>query len=183
MHLMGSGHTAVTINGTMGNFFRNKRGLRQGDPISPYLFLLAAEGLSCLLKAHDSGVEGISVAPTAPSVNHLLFADDSIVFLEGSHDNFLCLREILQDYEGASGQKVNLDKSAIFFGNGCDEEDKVALKQTLGISSEALSERYLGYRQLLGNPRTELSSMSKRVQRGRCPGGKSKDYPRWRGRC
>ena len=49
-------------------------------------------------------------------VTHLLFADDSIVFLEGSQEDFLCLRAILQDYEEASGQKVNLQQAAIFLG-------------------------------------------------------------------
>ena len=79
--------------------FRPSRGLRQGDPISPYLFLLAAEGLSCLLKAHDSGVEGISVAPTAPSVNHLLFADDSLLFFKGNLEQALNIKGMLSAYE------------------------------------------------------------------------------------
>lgn len=77
-------------------------------------------------------------------VTHLLFADDSVVFLEASHGNLQALRTILQDYEVASGQKVNLQKSSIFFRKDCMEEVKDALKGVIGIQSEALSERYLG---------------------------------------
>lgn len=71
---------SVLFHGGGLDAFRPSRGVRQGDPISPYLFLLAAEGLSCLPKTHVDGVRGITVASTAPEVNHLLFADDSLLF-------------------------------------------------------------------------------------------------------
>jgi hypothetical protein len=69
----------VLFNGGRLPQFLPTRGVRQGDPISPYLFLLAAEGLSCLLKHHSlsSELHGLMVAPSAPAVSHLLFADDS----------------------------------------------------------------------------------------------------------
>jgi len=75
---------SVLFNGDRLDSFKPSRGIRQGDPISPYLFLLAAEGLSCLLKARNqsSVLNGIKVAPSAPVVSHLLFADDSLLFLE-----------------------------------------------------------------------------------------------------
>ena len=73
---------SVLFNGDRLDSFKPSRGIRQGDPISPYLFLLAAEGLSCLLKARNqsSVLNGIKVAPSAPVVSHLLFADDSLLF-------------------------------------------------------------------------------------------------------
>ena len=54
------------------------------------------------------------------------------------------LKEILRKYERASGQKVNLQKSSIFFGRGCQNDVKDQLKNDIGIQSEALSERYIG---------------------------------------
>ena len=65
-------------------FFQPARGIHQGDPISPYLFLFAAEGLSCLLKnrIESSMLHGIKVTPSAPMVNHMLFADDCLLLFK-----------------------------------------------------------------------------------------------------
>jgi hypothetical protein len=87
---------------------------------------------------------------TGPHVTHLLFVDDSIVFLEESQDNMEALKDILIKYEAALGQCVNLQKSSIFFGKGCHEETKVELKNVLGVNSEALSKRYIGLPTLVG---------------------------------
>lgn len=57
-----------------------------------------------------------------PHITHLLFADDSIVFREASEDSLLELHNILHTHEMASGQKVNYDKSSVFFGKGRDQE-------------------------------------------------------------
>ena len=72
---------STLLNGEKLEHFKPSRGIRQGDLISSYLFLLAAEGLSCLLKSssQSSAFGGIKVAPTAPTVSHLLFADDSLL--------------------------------------------------------------------------------------------------------
>ena len=77
---------SVLFNGEKLESFKPTRGIRQGDPISPYLFLLAVEGLSCLPKtsSQSSALNGVKVAPTAPEVNHLLFADDSLLLFKSS---------------------------------------------------------------------------------------------------
>jgi len=89
MRLVTSVTFSVLFNGERLEEFKPSRGLRQGDPISPYLFLLAAEGLSCLLKlrSESSNLQGIVVAPTAPAVNHLLFVDDSLLFFKSSESS------------------------------------------------------------------------------------------------
>jgi hypothetical protein len=96
--------------------FKQTRGIRQGDPISPYLFLLAAEGLSCLLKhrSQSSVLSGIKVAPSAPSVNHLLFAYDSLLFFKGTSEGAMDIASSLEVYCQASGQKINRSKSSLF---------------------------------------------------------------------
>jgi hypothetical protein len=84
MRLVTTVSFSVLLNGDHLESFVPSRGIRQGDPISPYLFLLAAEGLSCLLKSkiESLSLSGIKVAPSAPMVTHLLFADDSLLFSE-----------------------------------------------------------------------------------------------------
>ena len=117
MRCMTSVSFSIKVNGVLSDAFSPTRGLRQGDPISPYLFLLCAEGLSSLLKSvgplHLS--RGVRVGIHAPWVSHLLFADDCIVFSEGSQRGAARLQEILDTYSRESGQQVNRDKSAVFF--------------------------------------------------------------------
>lgn len=109
---------SIRINGALSDCFRLTRGIRQGDPISPYLFLLCSEGLSCLLKGigpvHISS--GVRVGVHAPWVSHLLFADDCIVFTKASKRGADRLREVLETCNRGTGQLVNRDKSTLFFG-------------------------------------------------------------------
>jgi hypothetical protein len=132
---------SVRVNGELLPFFTPSRGLRQGDPISPYLFLLCGEGFSALLN-HFGGAlvdRGIRVSFQAPWINHLLFADDSLIFMSAKVQSGDRLNNILRIYGECSGQCVNREKSSIFF-----YPNTLELKQCLGIQVEAFSERYLG---------------------------------------
>ena len=84
-----------------------KRGLRQGDPLSPYLFLLCAEGLSVLLRnAEDSGlIQGFNIARSAPPISHILFADDIYFFTKASLHSAQTISSLLSSFQEASGQK------------------------------------------------------------------------------
>ena len=95
------------------------RGLRQGDPLSPYLFLLVAEGLSAMLKgAEERGeLEGVKVCKEAPVISHLLFTDDSLILMHAIKKNADCLIDILNRYCVNSGQKVSEAKSSIYFSS------------------------------------------------------------------
>jgi hypothetical protein len=95
----------IRVNGELSEEFTPKRGLRQGDPISPYLFLLCAEGFSSLLaKAEEEGkIGGVSVCRNAPSVSHLLFADDSLILCRATEEEATNLKELLRIYEECSG--------------------------------------------------------------------------------
>jgi hypothetical protein len=136
---------AVRVNGDLTEPVVPSRGIRQGDPISPYLFILCTEGLSCLLqkKEFQGELQGIKNGRLGPSITHLLFADDSIFFARSDSRSVDALHQTLNLFCDGLGQKINLDKSTIFFGNGCRVEIKDAVKQKLGVYNESLKDSYL----------------------------------------
>ncbi|KAA3483656.1 reverse transcriptase [Gossypium australe] len=103
---------AVNINGRRGNLFLPSRGLRQGDPLSHFLFLIWSEGLSSLMRtAKRRGLlKGAKASRQGPAISHLLFADDCILFGEAYNKGANILKDILQDFEICSGQCVNFSK-------------------------------------------------------------------------
>jgi hypothetical protein len=137
---------SVRVNGELLPYFTPSRGLRQGDPISPYLFLLCAEGFTALVNTYGGNFvdRGIRVSSRAPWINHLLFADDSLIFMSASIQSGERLNDILRIYSECSGQSVNREKSSIFFSPNTPVNIRQNLKQLLGIPVEAFSERYLG---------------------------------------
>ncbi|XP_008391158.1 uncharacterized protein [Malus domestica] len=104
---------SFVINERPRGYLLPSRGIRQGHPISPYLFLRCAEGMSALIaKTEAEGkIQGVSMCPGAPSVNHLLFTDDSLLFCRANVAKCHQISEILTSYGRASSQKVNLEKS------------------------------------------------------------------------
>lgn len=132
--------------GVLSPSFKPSQGIRQGDPISPYLFLLCSEGLTCLLKSRGPQFisRGIRVSLHAPWISHLLFADDCLIFTQASKRGADRISEILEVYNRGSGQLVNKHKSAVFFSENCDQATKQEVIQALQIPNEALGEKYLG---------------------------------------
>jgi hypothetical protein len=107
----------IKVNGELTDRLKPKRGLRQGDPLSPYLFLICAEGLSALLQEaeRDGRIAGVKVCHSAPSVSHLLFTDDSLVLIRANGGDAQHLQDILDLYERCSGQMINKVKSVVLF--------------------------------------------------------------------
>ena len=137
---------SIRVNGVFSEEFKPSRGIRQGDPISPYLFLLCSEGLSCMLKSIGPLYvsRGVRVSRYSPWISHLLFADDCLIFTQASKRGADRVATILENYNRGSGQLVNKAKSAVFFSPNCDQQCKEQVHGSLGITTEALGERYLG---------------------------------------
>lgn len=108
---------SIMLNGQPHGHIIPEQGLRQGDPLSPYLFLLVTEGLHSLFKkAEDDGaVRGVSLYANGPQISHLLFMDDNLVFCRATFSECVQVQSILHRYEQASGQSINGGKTIIFF--------------------------------------------------------------------
>ncbi|KAK1650817.1 hypothetical protein QYE76_068622 [Lolium multiflorum] len=147
----------VKVDKNLSEVIVPQRGLRQGCPLSPYLFILCAEGLSALFrKAEEEGsLQGVQVCPTAPTINHLFFADDSLIFMKVNEPSAQKLLEILELYEDASGQMINKDKSAVMFSKGVSHLAKRNFQRFLQISDEAYNDRYLGLPIHLGRSKSK----------------------------
>ncbi|CAL1413585.1 unnamed protein product [Linum trigynum] len=148
---------SVMMNGTPSGYFSPSRGLRQGDPLSPLLFVLCTEGFAALLQRAiaDKKLAGIKVAPRAPRLSHLFFADDSYLFLRGNLQECENLIEVLNEYEELSGQRVNLAKSAVCFSRNIVQQDQEFLAAVLGVGAVGVHDKYLGLPSLVARSKME----------------------------
>ena len=115
---------SVRINGKAYGNVIPSRGLCQGDPLSPYLFLICAKGFTSLLaKAElDGRLHGVAVCRTAPQITNLLFAEDSLIFCQANKDEVQVVSDTLQLYAEASGQCINLEISSAYFSSNVSVE-------------------------------------------------------------
>uniref|UniRef100_A0A0A9E3E3 Reverse transcriptase domain-containing protein n=1 Tax=Arundo donax TaxID=35708 RepID=A0A0A9E3E3_ARUDO len=136
----------IKVNGELTDEIMPQQSLRQGDPLSPYLFLMVAEGFSSLLHHAEASnmIQGIQICQGAPSVSHLLFADNSLILMKASEANAEQLQSILDLYESSSGQKINKEKSAVMFSRNTKANRRDSIKRTLAMTSEMVNEKYLG---------------------------------------
>ena len=137
---------AVKLNGKKLDFFEPSRGLRQGDPLSLYLFLFVAEGLSRALEAECAAgmITPLKVARGSPGISHLLFADDSLLFFKAHGDEARRLKNAINIFQQGTGQLLSPSKCSMFFSTLCPAQSQEEIKQILEISSATFEEKYLG---------------------------------------
>ena len=122
------------------------RGIKQGDPLSLYLFLLSVDGLSSMPRkaTETSHLHGITLCKGEVQISHLFFANDSLLFYEATPEKCHCLLDILAKYEGASGQAINRQKTSLFFRQNTRQEVKEEIQSILGAQIMTECKRYLG---------------------------------------
>lgn len=135
----------MVINGELAGFFPGKKGLRQGDPLSPYLFLFVMEVLSNLLvKAADCWRIRPHPRCSDSKITHMLFADDLLIFSNGSRWSINGICTFLDKFKSMSGLSMNLEKSQIFFG-GYDEISAQVIADISRFTIGSFPTRYVGF--------------------------------------
>lgn len=158
----------IGFNGTVQGYFRSKRGLRQGDPLSPYLFVMAMNCLSLLLdKAAEEGEFGYHHHCRESKLTHLCFADDLLIFCDGSAESVKNVLQVLHRFKSLSGLSVNISKTSFFTcGLTCLEVAQIATDTCL--TQDVLPVRYLGVplctkKLTLSNCELQIQQVKKKV--------------------
>jgi exonuclease III len=169
LNLTSSAFFSLLINGVPSKPFSPSRGIRQGDPLSPFLFIIMAEGLSRTIHAalENNLLTGLPLHGISPPISHSQFVDDTLLMGSPTAREANSLKEILQTFSDASGLECNKDKSQIFFFN-TPPPIQHHISEILGFNRSSLPSKYLGIPLIdnaLRNSSWEnlLSSFSKRL--------------------
>ena len=148
-----SATVSVLVNGSPTEEFKPSRGLRQGDLLAPFLFIVVTEGLAGLVRqaVKNNLLTGISIGRNEVAISILQFADDTLFLCEDSFTNVLTLKAILRGFELASGLKINFHKSKIA-GVNVPSSSIDCYTETLNCEQMSISFTYLGI-EVGGNPR------------------------------
>ncbi|KAI3463155.1 hypothetical protein Pfo_019818 [Paulownia fortunei] len=148
---------SVLINGNSAGFFQSSRGLRQGDPLSPSLFIIAADFLSRSLDTlfqHNKELRYHSKGGL--NISHLAYADDVIIFTNSSRMGLRKIIELLRKYAAASGQIINKEKSSFIVSTKCSNLIIQRLQYATGFNFKHLPITYLGGPLFKGNKKCSL---------------------------
>lgn len=136
----------VCLNGVPLESFQPSRGLRQGDPLSPYLFLFVADALSMLLQkgVQDNSIEELKISRHAPGISHLLFADDALLFFKANSEQANKIRALLQRFEEGTGQQLSPAKCSLLTRENIETQQREDIRLILRMEKVHFEAKYLG---------------------------------------
>ena len=136
---------SICVNGESHGFFKGGRGLRQGDPISPYLFTIVMEVLTLMLqrKIRQSGVFKYHQGCEVLKITSLCFADDLMILSNGDSNSIMVIKQALKEFSECSGLHPNMNKSTLFCSN-ISEEVKRSILEIIPFTIGRLPVKYLG---------------------------------------
>lgn len=145
-NFISNNYFTIICQGNRYRFFKSTRGLRQGDPLSASLFIIAQEALSRNIKVqHEMGnFKSFKGSSAFHSITHLMFADDMLLFCNGSVKSIKAIRTLFNCYEKVSGQMVNNSKSSFVCSRYIMGSSKRAIKSWLKVSPINLPIQYMG---------------------------------------
>ncbi|KAG8498575.1 hypothetical protein CXB51_004822 [Gossypium anomalum] len=144
----------VVINGKQGDCFRPSRGFCQGDPLSPYLYLICREGFSSLLKrsCNEGTFRGIKASRGGPLLAHLFIANDSFIFGQTTVESVCTIGRIIDEFASCLDQCINYETSTIFFNSNTSENTKAMVVRELGLQIIFCLDKYLGLPPIVAIP-------------------------------
>ena len=157
---------SILINGKPSGEIRPGRGICQGDPLSPYLFLLCSKSLHRLIQkaVERSDIHGVFICRNGPKLIYLFFANDSLLFCKATTQECEKVMEMLSSYEKVLGQKLNRDKTALFFSKSTPSDVQRQIMEILEGSELKQYEKYLGLPAMVGkNKRASFDKLKQRV--------------------
>ena len=146
---------SVLINGVAKGLIQLKRGLRQGCPLSPYLFIICA--FTNLLHQAEANqlIHGLKFNRNL-SITHILFADDSLVFTRATKEDCTNLKQLFDCYAAASGKIFNFEKSFMFFSDNAKQGQIATIKDIFQLQVVSRHEKYLGLPSMVGRKKTSF---------------------------
>ena len=157
----------IIVNVNLTSSFKPSQGLRQGDPLSPYLFIFCANILSISLSQAQNlkQIQGVKVGRNGLSFTHLFFADDSLLFFKKDSKTIRNLQLILDWYYSIFGQKINPAKLDLYCSPNMPTKNQESLAQTLQVNLVQNPTKYLGMHfKLKGNRCTDFQFMVDKLQ-------------------
>lgn len=156
---------SVLLNGSPGKEFKPFRGIRQGDPLSPYLFILCMEVFSRILCHLETTkqVTDIKLTPKSPPISHLFFADDLLLFTKADLGSCKNLLEAVNLFSISSGKVINFNKSGLFFSKKDHSRHQGIICRMMKIKKINIKDTYLGVPLFVG--RSKLKSFDNIIEK------------------
>ena len=139
--------TSILFNGGSLDAFSPSKGIRQGDPLFPYIFIMCMEYLGQLIqdKCKEGRWKPVKASRNGPSFSHLFFADDLVFFAKAAMENCRAIKEVLDKFCKDSGQSISFAKSRVLFSANIEQADEEVFASTLGFQSTSCLGKYLGF--------------------------------------